>query len=327
MSRQPGPAPLSPTRVPAEGDVTRPRQIPRTSRWTRFKRHRREYLLFLVLLSPNLILVGTFEYWPVIYNAYLSFTDWDFLAAAPEFVGLENYQEMFTDPDFRKVLLNTLFFTGAVVIGSVVIGLALALLFNQRLRGRAIVRTVAFAPHIVSGAAVAMLWLFIFDPSYGLMRVLLDPVGIDSPNWVNDNTWALPALVIAYVWARMGFIAIIYVAGLQSLPTELYEAAKIDGAGTWTLFRRITLPLLSPVTFFVVVISIIGVSQAFDLIAVLTGGGPGIASTTLSWYIYEEGFKASDAGRAAASSVLLFLILLTVTAIQTRFMQRRVHYR
>jgi ABC-type sugar transport system permease subunit len=134
------------------------------------------------------------------------------------------------------------------------------------------------------------------------------------------------ALVITYSWSRMGFIAIVYLAGLQGIPAELYEAARVDGAGPWTTFRRIILPLLSPVTFFVVVVSVIGTSQAFDMIAVMTDGGPGIASTTLSWYIYEQGFRAFDAGRAGASAVILFLLLLLVTALQLRYAQRRVHY-
>lgn len=292
------------------------------------RRHWREYALFLLLLSPNLLLIGTFEYWPVIYNAYLSMTRWNLLSfgEAPTWVGLQNYQDLLGSESFHTVLRNTLFFTGVVVIGSVLLGLALAVIFNQRLGGRGVVRTFAFAPHIVSGAAVATLWLFIFDPNYGLSRVVLGWFGIASPHWVTDSDWALISLMIVYLWKGMGFIAIVYLAGLQNLPEDLYEAARIDGAGAWTIFRRITLPLLSPVTFFVVVITIIGTFQAYDMIAVMTGGGPGNATTTLSWSIYELGFKAYDAGKAAASAVILFIILLVVTGLQTKFVQRKVHY-
>ncbi|NEE00741.1 sugar ABC transporter permease [Phytoactinopolyspora halotolerans] len=292
-----------------------------------WRRHRKEYLLFLLLLSPNLVLIGTFEYWPVIYNAYLSLTRWNMLSGVPEWVGLDNYQYLLTSSNFQQVMMNTLLFTGTVVIGSVVLGLALAVLFNQRIKGRGLVRTAAFAPHIVSGAAVATLWLFIFDPNYGLSRVLLDPFGVASPRWVTDSDWALVSLIIVYLWKGVGFIAIVYLAGLQSMPEDVYEAAKIDGAGSWTTFRRITLPLLSPVTFFVMVITIIGTFQAYDMIAVMTGGGPGNATTTLSWYIYEQGFQASNAGRGAAGAMILFVILLIVTGLQTKFVQRRVHYR
>lgn len=308
----------------AGGPTPRRRSRRRSHNW---RRNRKEYLLFLVLIAPNLAIIGTFDYWPVIYNAWLSLTRWNMISGVPRYVGLQNYENLLTSPGFHDVLLNTLFFTAAIVIGSVVMGLAIAVLFNQKLRGRGIVRTAAFAPHIVSGAAVATLWLFIFDPAYGLTRVVFEPFGAESPRWVNDADWAMYALIIAYLWKGVGFIAIVYLAGLQNMPEELYEAAKLDGAGAWTIFRRITLPLLSPVTFFVMVVSIIGTFQAYDMIAVLTGGGPGNATTTLSWFIYQEGFQASDAGNAAAGAMLLFVILLVVTGLQTTFVQRRVHYR
>lgn len=296
------------------------------SRRRRRRGHRKEYLLFIVLLSPNLLIIGTFDYWPVIYNAYLSMTRWNMLSGVPEWVGLANYQDLFTSATFQQVMLNTLTFTGSVVVGSVILGLALAVLFDQKLRGRGVVRTVAFAPHIVSGAAVATLWLFIFDPNYGLSRVVLEPLGLTSPRWVTDSDWAMISLIIVYLWKGVGFAAIVYLAGLQNMPEDLYEAARLDGAGAWTVFRRIVLPLLSPVTFFVLVITIIGTFQAYDMIAVMTGGGPGSATTTLSWYIYQQGFQAQDAGSAAASAMILFVILLVVTGLQTTFVQRKVHY-
>jgi sn-glycerol 3-phosphate transport system permease protein len=213
------------------------------------------------------------------------------------------------------------------VAGSLVIGLALALLFNLPLKGRSVVRTISFAPHILSGAAVATIWLFIFDPGYGLMRALIEPFGAEPPDWMNNSDWALPGLVIVYLWKNVGFTALIYLAGLQGLPKELDEAAAIDGAGTWTRFRAIKLPLLAPITFFLLITTVIGTFQAFDVIAVMTGGGPGDATTTLSWSIYNEGFQAFNAGRAATLSIIMFVILLIVTTVQARVMERRVHYR
>ncbi|ACQ79762.1 binding-protein-dependent transport systems inner membrane component [Beutenbergia cavernae DSM 12333] len=292
----------------------------------RRRRDRREYALFALLIFPNAVLILTFEYWPVLYNAFLSMTSWNMISGTPQWVGFANYVDLLTSPNFHRVLLNTAVFTGAVVIGSVVLGLLLALLFNQKLHLRGVVRTAAFSPYVISGAAVATLWLFLFDPNYGLSRLLFSLVGADSPRWVTDAQWAMPALIIAYLWKGMGFVAIIYLAGLQGLPEEYDEAARIDGAGRWAIFRRITLPLLSPVTFFVMVITIIGTFQAYDLIAVMTGGGPGIATTTLSWFIYERAFKASDAGGAAAAAMILFVILLAVTALQNAYSQRKVHY-
>jgi len=292
-----------------------------------WKRYKREYLLFAAMVAPNILIIAVFAYWPVLYNFYLSFTSWDMMAPTPTFDGLGEYVAMFTDPDFGQVLLNTLVFSGVVVIGSLVAGLAIALLFNQKMHGRGIVRTVSFAPHIVSGAAVATLWLFIFDPNYGLSRVLLQPLGITPPHWTTSSTYALWSLIIVYLWKGIGFTAIVYLAGLQGMPTDLYEAARIDGAGTWAMFRQITLPLLSPVTFFLVLTSIISTFQAYDVTAIMTGGGPGSSSTTLSWYIYRQAFQASDAGRSAAAAVVMFVLLLLVTTFQTRFMERRVHYR
>ena len=291
------------------------------------RRRRKEYLLFLAFVAPNIVLLAVFSYWPIIYNGYLSLTSWDLLSPTKTFVGLANYVDMFTDPDFRAVLWRTLYFSGAIVVVSMVAGLAVALLLNQKLRGTHAVRTMAFAPHIVSGAAIGTVWLFIFDPTYGLLKAILAPFGIGSPAWMTDSAWALPGLVIVYLWKTIGFVAVVYLAGLQGLPADLYEAAKIDGAGTWTLFRRLTLPLLSPVTFFVAVTAIIGSFQAFDVIAVMTDGGPGGATKILSWYIYEQAFRAFDAGHAGAASIVMFVILLLITGAQARFMERRVHYR
>ena len=287
----------------------------------------REYGLFALMVAPNLIVIAVFAYWPILYNAYLSLTDWNMIAARPTFVGLTNYVITLTDPAFHKTLWVTVAFTGLIVAGSLVIGLALALLFDLPLRGRGLVRTLSFAPHILSGAAVATLWLFIFDPGYGLMRAVIEPLGADPPDWMNSSDWALPGLVIVYLWKNVGFAALIYLTGMQSLPKELDEAAVLDGAGAWTRFWRVSLPQLRPITFFLLITTVIGTFQAFDVIAVMTSGGPGDATTTLSWAIFNEGFQAFNAGRAATLSIIMFVVLLIVTAVQARVMERRVHVR
>jgi sn-glycerol 3-phosphate transport system permease protein len=293
----------------------------------RARQRRREYLLFLAFVAPNVVLLGVFSYWPVIYNGYLSMTSWDLLSATKPFVGLANYVDMFTDPDFYAMLVRTVLFSGVIVVASMAIGLSVALLLNQRLVGRNVVRTTSFAPHILSGAAIGTVWLFIFNEDYGLLKEVLTNVGITSPAWMTDSAWALPGLVVVYLWKNAGFVAVVYLAGLQSMPADLYEAAKIDGAGAWTLFRRITFPLLSPVTFFVAVTTVIGTFQAFDIIAIMTGGGPGDATTVLSWYVYQQAFQALDAGHAGAGAIVMFVILLFITGAQARFMERKVHYR
>ncbi|GAA0928287.1 sugar ABC transporter permease [Pseudonocardia zijingensis] len=285
----------------------------------------REYGLFALMVAPNLLVIAVFAYWPILYNAYLSLTEWNMIAVRPEFVGLANYARTLTDPAFHQVLWVTVAFTGLVVAGSLVLGLALAVLLDQPLRGSHLVRTLSFAPHVLSGAAVATLWLFVFDPGYGLVRTLLDPLGITAPDLVNSSDGALFALVAVYLWKNVGFAALIYLTAMKSLPRELDEAALIDGAGAWARFSRVRLPQLRPITFFLLITTVIGTFQAFDVIAVMTEGGPGTATTTLSWAIYTEGFQAFDAGRAATLSIIMFVLLLIVTAVQARVMERRVH--
>lgn len=286
----------------------------------------REYLIFLAFIAPNFLLFIIFTYWPLVYQGYLSLVHWDMISPVKRFVGLENYAYLFSDPDFHRVMFNTLYFTVAVLVGSLALGLALALLLNQRLRGRNFARTVVFAPVILSGAAVGLVWAYIFDPNYGLMRTILGWFGLPPIDWLGSPAWAMPAVIIVYLWKNLGYSAMIYLAGLQNIPAELYEAARVDGAGRWQQFLHVTLPQLSPVTFFLIVTTIISSVQAFDIISVMTDGGPVGATTTLIWYMYEQGFRAFRAGIAAASGMLMFIILLVVTLVQVGWLQRKVYY-
>jgi len=300
--------------------------LPRVHSPAKRKGIRRDHLLFLAFVAPNFILLGAFSYWPLIYQSYLSLTNWDMISPTKRFVGLGNYHYMVTGRDFYRVLFNTFYFTGAILLGSIVLGMALALLLNQRLRGRTAARAIIFAPYVLSGAAIGLVWAYIFDPVYGLMRIFLNLFGIASPNWLVDTTWAMPAIIIVYLWKNVGYSAVIYLAGLQNISQELYEAAKVDGASALQSFWYITVPQLSPVTFFVSVTTILFSIQAFDIIAVMTGGGPVNATTTLVWYLYEEAFISFRAGIAAAVGMLLFVLMLMITLFQVYFVQRRVHY-
>jgi sn-glycerol 3-phosphate transport system permease protein len=295
------------------------------NRGAKKRRIERQHLLFLALIAPNFLLLGVFTYWPMIYQGYLSLTRWNMLAPQKNFVGLDNYASMFGGWEFWGVLFKTFYFMGAVVLGSVILGLAIAVLLNQRLRGRNFVRSVVFAPVILSGAAVGLVWAYIFDPNYGLMRTFLEPFGLSSPDWLGSTEYAMPAIIIVYLWKSLGFGVVIYLAGLQNISKDLYEAARIDGANKWVLFRHITVPQLAPVTFFVVLTTIINSFQAFDIIAVMTGGGPAGATTTLIWYIYQEAFIAFRAGTAAAAAIVMFLLLLIIAVFQIRYTQRGVH--
>ena len=287
---------------------------------------RSESLLFVLFVAPNLLLFSIFTYWPLLYNGYLSMVRWDMLSPTKTWVGLDNYTYLLGNDTFRLVLRNTFVFTAGAVGGSLVVGLLVALLLNQPLRYRDGARAIVFAPTLLSGSAIAIVWVYIFDPRYGLMRQILDPFSIPSPTWLRDPTWAMVAVIIVYIWKNLGFAAVIFLAGLQTIPKDLYEAAKVDGAGVWSRFRNVTLPMLSPISFFVLVTSILSTFQSFDIIQVMTEGGPVDATNTLIYYVYEQGFVAFNAGRAAAAAMILFVVMLAVTLIQMRFAERKVHY-
>jgi ABC-type sugar transport system permease subunit len=241
-------------------------------------------------------------------------------------VGLENYRNYFDDETNRYIIRNTLAFTFATVFGTLILGLGLALLLNCPLRGRDAARTVLFAPYVVSGAAIGIVWLFVFDPRFGLVAALLDRVGVTSANWYNDPNWAMPMVIIVFVWKNLGYAVVVYIAGLQTIPRELYEAARVDGAGAWSRFRNVTLPHLSPVTFFLLVTGILSSMQAFDIIRVMTQGGPLDSTKTMVYQVYEQGFVNYRVGAASTVATVLFVFLLAVTVLQIRFLERRVHY-
>jgi ABC-type sugar transport system permease subunit len=292
----------------------------------RRRRRRRGYALFALFAFPNLALIAVFAYWPIIANLYLSLTDWDFISPRPLFIGLTNYTSMLASPSFHKVLWVSVVWVVVVVGISLLLGVLLAALFSKKLRGTPVVTGVVFAPHVVSGAAIAVVWLFIFDPNYGLARVVFDLFGAQSPSWTTDAHWALPALLIVSIWKGVGFVSIVYLAGIQGLPSDVLEAAKLDGASAFQSFTRVILPLLSPTTFFLVITQTIGAFQAFDLIAVMTSGGPASSTTTLSWFIYEQAFLRSNVGVSAAAGTVMFVLLMIITAFQFRFVERKVHY-
>ncbi len=285
-----------------------------------------EWLLFLLFIAPNFILFGIFTYWPMIQTAYLSGVRWDMISANKRWVGADNYRYLWNDDSFRQVLMNSLWFAIGAVGGSLLLGLSIAMLLNQKLRFRNFARASVFMPTLLSGAAIGIVWVYIFDPRYGILAGFLKVVGVNSPAWLGDTKWALPAVIIVYIWKNVGLATIIFLAGLQSIPRDLYEAATVDGAGRMSKFRAVTLPMLSPIMFFVVVTSILNSFQAFDIINVMTRGGPVDATNILVYYIYQQGFVAFNAGRAGAASMVLFVVMLAITLIQLRYSERKVHY-
>jgi len=304
---------LSTTHIPKQPDTNSAEQ-------------RRERWLFVLLIGPNLLLFTVFTYWPLLYNTYLSFVNWNFVRPRKRWVWLDNYVDVLGDGQFWRIVANTFVFVLLAVAATLLLGLALALLLNRRLRYRDTARAVMFAPVVMSGAVIAVVWSYIFDPRYGLLDQLIGALGLRSPDWLNDPRYALLAVTLVYVWKNLGYAVVIYLAGLQGIPRELYDAARVDGAGGWQRFFHVTLPGLSPIAFFLSVTSILACFQSFDIVKVLTNGGPANASTTLIFYLYELGFVSYEAGEAGVVAVVLFLVMLVLTIVQVRYAERQVQY-
>lgn len=303
-----------------------PPRAPRHRGALQTRRRRSALLWFLLLAGPNVALLLVFVYRPLIQSFYLSTLQWNLGSPVARNIGLGNYVELFTSRNFTQVVTTTVVFTVATVGGAMLLGLGLAVLLNQKLRGRGFARTVAFAPYVLSGFAVGILWLFIFDPRYGLMREVLSWVGASSPQWYTQRPWPLVMVIVVYLWKNLGYVALIYLAGLQSVPQDLKDAAALDGASSARTLRSIILPLLTPTSFFLLVTMLLASLQSFDIIKAMTQGGPLGSTTTLMYSVYQESFVNGRAGYASAVATVLFLVLLAVTAVQMRFVQRKVHY-
>ncbi|TME30676.1 MAG: sugar ABC transporter permease [Chloroflexi bacterium] len=273
-----------------------------------------------------MVIFFVFTLLPVAIALYLSFTNYDVFTKM-DWIGFDNYQfTLFEDELFRTALVNTVVYTVWSVPLSMAIGLGAALLLNQKLRGLGLYRTIYYVPVVTSMVAVAMIWLQLFDPLYGVISNALEAIGIKGIDWLGDPNLAMPSIIAVSVWKVIGWNMLIYLAGLQGIPDYLKEAAAIDGANRWRTFWKITLPLLQPTTFFIFVTSLIGAFQVFDVVYVMTGGGPANATTTLVHQIYNAAFKALDMGYAAAMSFVLFGIILVVSLFSMRATRGEVSY-
>jgi multiple sugar transport system permease protein len=293
----------------------------------KLKHGHREALWGFILILPTYLGFAVFILGPLIAVAGISFTKFNVLGGTT-FTGLANYQSMLGDTRLQTVYANTLFFTVFAVIFNVGIGLALAVLLNRRIPSflRNFFRSVYFFPLLVAHTYVAVIWQFLYQRDTGVINYYLSFLGIGPIPWVESPNWVLPSVIIMDVWKNTGFAMLIFLAGLQNIPRDYYEAARIDGASARQLFFRITLPLLSPTIFFVLVIFMIGAIQVFDTIIVLTGGGPGDASRSVVMYIYEQAFQKFDLGYASSIAMTLFAIILFLTLLQFWFGRRWVHY-
>ena len=279
----------------------------------------------LLFLAPTILGLAVLSAGPILATLAISLTKWDLLRP-PELVGLDNFTALAGDDRFLVALRNTSFYTVVSVPLGLLLSLGLALALNQTIRGIAWIRTAYFLPLVTSTIAVALVWQWIYAPDSGLLNEVLGAFGIPAQKWLSNPTLAMPSIVAMSVWQGLGTNIIIFLAGLQAIPTELLDAASVDGAGRWARFRGVILPLLTPSIFFTGVLSLIGSFQVFDQIFVLARPRPTEATITVVYFIYENGFKFFKMGYASAASWVLFVIVAVFTAIYFRSQDRWVHY-
>ncbi|WP_456277048.1 carbohydrate ABC transporter permease [Bacillus sp. AK128] len=292
-----------------------------------FNSQLKENVTAYALLLPALIFLVLFTFYPMGQTVILSLFQSNLGVPEPFFVGLSNYQKLMEDEVFWKVTKNTIIFVLGTVPISMILALAMAVFVNHVLRGSQWLKTMFFYPTVVPAIAIANIWLFIYTPEYGLLGQILGWLNLNQINWLGSQETVLGATMVMAVWKEAGFYMIFYLAGLQNISKELYEAAKIDGASSWQLFRRVTFPLLMPSTLFVFIIASTHSFKLVDHLVVMTQGGPNNASNLLLYYIYETAFKFWDEGRAATLTVIFLLILLIVASIQFFGMEKKIHYR
>jgi multiple sugar transport system permease protein/alpha-1,4-digalacturonate transport system permease protein len=287
------------------------------------RRTRRNTLIGWSFILPNFVGFALFTLVPVIAAFALAFLEWDSYSP-PEWVGLDNFTDMLEDENFHVALGNTLYYAAGHIPLTLIAALGLAIVLNGKIRGVGFFRTAAFFPYVTSLVAVAVVWRMLFNPAAGPVNQFLGAIGVsDLPGWVSSTDWAMPAVIITSVWRDMGYYMVLYLAGLQSIPEEYYEAARMDGANAWHRFWHITLPCLRPTTFFVLVMLTIQSFKILDLIQVMTEGGPGRSTLVLSQLVYREGIVEGNFGYSSAVALVLFVIVLSVTVIQFRLNERR----
>lgn len=310
----------SPSSAPRSGGVYSPERRPAARR-----ARRRNALYGWLFIAPLIGGILAFQFVPVLVSIFASFTNWDGITS-PRFLGAGNYRRLTADPFFWTTLKNTVVFTLGVIPLTIVAALVLAVLCNGPNRTlNAVFRTAYFTPYVTSIVAIGLVWTQFFTPS-GVINQVLAKVGVVGPSWLTDSHWAMPAVILVSAWQAIGYPMVILLAGLQAIPESLHEAAEVDGAGSFRRFFSVTLPLLTPQLFFVLVTQVISSFQVFALIFVMTKGGPGNATNVYIYYLYQNAFTFGDLGYASAMAWVLFMIIGLVTFIQLRLQRRWVFY-
>jgi multiple sugar transport system permease protein len=289
---------------------------------------RREWTAYL-FNAPGMLLFAIFTVYALYTSFMLSFQHWEVLDPTKTWVGLDNYRDALADDRFRAAIGHTVYYMIGAVPATMIIALGLALLLNSQIRGLALFRAAYYLPVITPLVIAAIIWKWVYNADYGLANYYLGRLGlIDEPLlWLSSSKLAMPAVIIMNIWKGVGFNMIVYLAGLQAIPNELYEAAEVDGAGPWQRFKRVTFPLLAPTTFFLVIINAVGATKVFTEIFVMTNGGPpgpGGATTTVVYYIYTTAFRNFDMGYASALAYIMFALVFVFSFIQFRWYRKRV---
>ncbi len=280
----------------------------------------------LLFVLPALIPLLTFWVVPLLLSFGLSFTNWDMISPTFKFVGLKNYLSLLRAPTFSKVLMNTLVFAVGSTIPNLMIGLLMALALGAARKGMGIYRTVIFSPYITPMVAASIVWSWIFEPRVGILNFVLSLFGAGPLKWTQGMDTAMMSVIIVTVWKGVGWTMIFFLEAIKKVPASLTEAATIDGASGLQRFQNVTLPMISPTTFFLVIIQTIGSLQAYDQIQVLTQGGPAGATRTILYYYYQEAFQSYDTGKASAVAIFLVLITIALSIIETAASKKMVHY-
>ncbi|MFD1206565.1 carbohydrate ABC transporter permease [Sporosarcina contaminans] len=282
----------------------------------------RPYLMIL----PAIIIFALFFLYPIGYMIFLSFHDWNFVSPEKDFVGIDNFKVLLSDAKFMQVLRNTFVYSILTVSLTISISLLLALWLNRQGTIYGFVQGAIFSPHIISLVSISMLWMWLMDTDYGLLNWFLNLFGISNIPWLTDPKTSLLSLIIVAVWKGIGYYTLIFIAGLQSIPKDIYEAAALDDTGKCRTFFNLTLPMLSPTLFFLTIIGLIGSFQVFETISIMTGGGPINSTNTIVYYIYENGFRFFKIGHASTAGVILLLLVGVFTILYFKLLSRKVHY-
>ncbi|MCJ1907776.1 carbohydrate ABC transporter permease [Planococcus ruber] len=279
------------------------------------------------MIFPAIFIFCLFFIYPIGYMIYLSFHDWNFVSPVKDFVGTSNFSYLLSDRDFREVISNSFIYTFFTVFLTISLSLLLALWLNRGGTVYSFMQASIFSPHIISLVSVSMLWMWIMDADYGLLNWFLNLIGMESVMWLTSPEYALTSLILVAVWKGIGFNTLVFIAGLQSIPKDLYEAAELDHTPPWRRFLKITVPMLSPTLFFLTIIGVINSFQVFETINLMTAGGPINSTNTFVYYIYQYGFQFFKIGYASAAGVILLVILSVLTVVYFKVLSKRVHYR